>query len=330
MQERPEKLKSKVNMNEFSLINRFFKSIPQRRDDVIFGIGDDAACLRLPPEKDLVISCDTLVADIHFVADWDAYNIAYKAVMANVSDIAAMGGTPGWLTLALTLPAVDEVWLGRFAKGLGDAMSQFNLALIGGDTTKGPLSMTIGIHGTVPQNKAVRRSGAKPGDFIFVSGPLGAAAQAVALLDNNDVDVNHKNSLMDALLYPKPRIDLNRYLLQYASSAIDISDGLAADLNHILEQSQVGACLFWDSIPVHPLLELYQGKKAVEFAIKGGDDYELCLTVPAAQKPDFIKALNDGGLSCFPIGMIEQQQGLRARLNNGEIKIINPGGYSHF
>lgn len=317
-------------MNEFALINQFFKSIPQRRDDVILGIGDDAACLRLPSQKDLVISCDTLVADIHFVADWDAYNIAYKAVMANVSDIAAMGGTPRWLTLALTLPCVDKVWLERFAKGLGDAMAPFNLALIGGDTTKGPLSMTIGIHGTVPQNQAIRRSGAKPGDFIFVSGPLGAAAQAVAFLDKKDVDVNHKNSLMDALLYPKPRIDLNHYLLQYASSAIDISDGLAADLNHILKASHVGACLLWDSIPIHPLLKQYQGKKAVEFAIKGGDDYELCLTVPAAQKPHFIKALQEKGLSCFPIGMIEQQQGLRARLNNGDMITINPSGYSHF
>ncbi|KTD21869.1 thiamine-phosphate kinase [Legionella londiniensis] len=317
-------------MNEFELINTFFKSLSAKRPDVVLGIGDDAACLCVPIGHDLVVSSDTLVANIHFLSDWDAYDIAYKAVMVNVSDIAAMGGDPNWMMLALTLPESDASWLKRYAEGLYDAMREFNLALVGGDTTRGPLAMTICIHGLVPSGKAVTRSGASPGDIVYVSGPIGAAAQAVAFLDNKSLDANDRTVLMNALMHPKPRVDLNQILLRYATSAIDISDGLAADLNHICEESDVGAILNLEAIPVHPLVKRYQGDKAIDFALHGGDDYELCFTVSEKQNQAFLCTMAELGLHCFPVGCIAEEKGMRGKEKDGTTKTIQTSGYSHF
>ena len=316
-------------MDEFSLIDVFFKSIPHQRKDVVFGIGDDAACLQIPHGMQLLVSCDTLVDDIHFLSSWDAYDIACKAVMVNVSDIAAMGGTPCWLTLAITLPTLEKNWLHRFSQGLHDSLSSYNMALIGGDTTHGPLCMTLTIHGLVPVGKAVRRSGARPGDKIYVSGELGGAALAVACLQHQDIDAADKAILMKKLLHPVPRVDLAVDLRAYATAAIDISDGLSADLNHICVESQVGACLKLDSLPVHPLVKKYLGKKALDFALNGGDDYELCFTVAPKNEEQFLASLAKTGLSCYPIGLVQEQLGLRATLN-GEMVPIIIDGYKHF
>ncbi|MDP1602827.1 MAG: thiamine-phosphate kinase [Legionella sp.] len=317
-------------MNEFSLIDVFFKTGALTRDDVVFGIGDDAACLQVPSGTQLLVSTDTLVADVHFLSEWDAYDIAWKAVMVNVSDIAAMAATPCWLSLALTLPEFNHHWLTRFSEGLHAALQRFNISLIGGDTTRGPLSLTLTIHGLVPANKAVRRSGAKPGDTIWVSGEIGGAAQAVSFLKNDSFDATDMSVLLDKLLHPNPRVDLSSILQRYATAAIDISDGLSADLNHICEASGVGASLSLSAIPIHPLVKKYQQDQAVNFALCGGDDYELCFTVPDYHDKQFLDELKRAGLLCYPIGVIEDKPGLRLSTDKGQCIAFMPGGYSHF
>jgi len=313
-----------IQVNEFSLINDYFNSIAPHRDDVLFGIGDDAACVRVPADMDLLVSTDTLVENVHFRSDWDAYDIAWRSVNVNVSDMAAMAALPCWVSLALTLPTFDESWLRRFSLGLSDALRDYNIALIGGDTTRGPLTITLTIHGLAPKGQAIRRSGANVGDAIVVSGALGAAAQAV--VDEPMVDAHLRSILMDKLLRPRPRLDLMDLLRSHATAAIDISDGLSADLNHILNASQVGATLDLASIPVHPFVQQIQKANAIEFALSGGDDYELCFTVP-------LKALHyftDAGLGCCCVGMIESDPGLRAKTSTGDIVPLTVKGYSHF
>lgn len=317
-------------MNEFSLINTYFKTITHQRDDVILGIDDDAACLSIPPGQQLLVSCDTLLVDVHFLSTWDPYDIAYRAVMVNVSDIAAMGGTPSWLILALTLPDTNDAWLAGFSRGLRDALNRFNIALVGGDTTRGPLSMTLTIHGLVPEGQAVCRHGAQPGDKIYVSGELGAAALAVADLTSKRMNHIDRAEAMKKLLSPQPRLDLAEVLRLFATAAIDISDGLSADLNHICVQSKVGACLMLDSLPVHPLLKHYEPEQALDFVLGGGDDYELCFTVPPEDEAHLLEALVDAGLTCYLIGVIEEQPGLRLRSKDGQVSAYEAKGYRHF
>ena len=317
-------------MNEFSLIDRYFKSITHPRRDVVFGIGDDAACLRIPDGMQLLVSTDSLVADVHFLSSWDPYDIAYKAVMVNVSDIAAMGGEPSWMSLALTLPAPDETWLQRFSQGLQDSLSQYNVALIGGDTTRGPLSMTLTIHGLIPEGCSVRRGGASPGDKIYISGAIGAAALAVANLKSNHIARTDNVVLMEKLLHPMPRVDLHHVLQTYATAAIDISDGLSADLYHICEASNVGATILTEAIPVHPLVKKYQGENALDFALGGGDDYELCFTVAPEDDVQLLMMLAKEKRACYCIGVIEKEPGLRAKDRKGKHIELKPKGYSHF
>ncbi|MFT4060229.1 MAG: thiamine-phosphate kinase [Legionella sp.] len=317
-------------MNEFSLIDKYFKHLSLKREDVLLGIGDDAACLRIADGMSLLVSTDTLVANVHFLAQWAPYDIAYRSVMVNVSDIAAMGAQPCWVTLALTLPEMNADWLSEFARGLNDALGQFNIALVGGDTTHGPLSITLTIFGQVPHGQELRRRGAKPGDVIFVSGMIGAAALAVKLLDVQDIDAKNKAELMQKLLSPKPRVDLSNYLRATASAAIDISDGLSADLNHLCVASGVGAYLDAQAIPLHPLISKYCAEKAIDLALTGGDDYELCFTVPEGKVAALMTALKKAELICYPIGVIEAQPGLRMKTGTNHCEELIPYGYTHF
>lgn len=323
-------MKSALVMNEFSLIDVFFKTPALQRDDVIYGIGDDAACLQVPPGKQLFVSTDTLVADVHFLSSWDPFDIAFRAVMVNVSDIAAMAAIPCWVSLALTIPDADFTWLTRFSEGLHAALSPFGISLIGGDTTRGPLSITLTIHGMAPHGKGVRRKGAMPGDIIWVSGELGAAALAVSFLERPDMAETDRLVLMKKLLHPQARIDLAVMLQRFATAAIDISDGLAADLNHICEASGVGACLSLAAIPVHPLVIKYLGDNATDFSIGGGDDYELCFTTPASLYNDVVETLNEDGLFCYSVGVIEEVPGLRGADSRGDVIVLAPRGFSHF
>ncbi|KTD70411.1 MULTISPECIES: thiamine-phosphate kinase [Legionella] len=316
-------------MDEFSLVENFFKPLDLKRDDVLLGIGDDAACVRIPQGMNMLVSTDTLVSDVHFLPQWDAYDIACRAVMVNVSDMAAMAAEPRWLTLALTLPKLDEQWLTSFARGLKDSLSRYNLTLIGGDTTQGPLSITLTILGTAPDGHAVLRSGARAGDIIVLSGKLGAAALAVKFLENPDLPPHEHAELMNKLLHPKPRIDLIGFLRNYATAAIDISDGLSADLNHICVASGVGACLNEDAIPIHALVNQYWAD-AVDLALTGGDDYELCFTVAEYRFASLMNEFKKANLLCYPIGVIEETPGLRIKDANNQYHKLTPAGYSHF
>jgi thiamine-monophosphate kinase len=316
-------------MDEFSLIDTYFKSIQRNREDVVFGIGDDAACLEVPAGMQLLVSTDTLVDKVHFLTTWGPYDIASRSVRTTISDIAAMGGTPSWLSLALTLPEFDASWLHSFSQGLKEVLDNFNISLIGGDTTRGPLSITLTIHGLVPKHKCVRRKGAAPGDSIYVSGDLGGAAFALVSEHRTDMNNTDKQLLMKKLLHPEPRIDMIHDLQTYASAAIDISDGLSSDLSHICKASQVGAHLDLNSIPLYPLITKYQTNSGLDFALHGGDDYEICFTVSPENEADFLLSLASKNTHCFRIGLIEETLGLRGMMANGEMMIIEPKGYNH-
>ncbi len=317
-------------INEFALIERFFKPLERLHADIVYGIGDDAACVKVPAGYDLLISTDTLVADVHFLKDWDAYDIAYKAVVVNLSDIAAMAAKPAWVTLALTLPELNIEWLERFTQGLAAALKQFDLALIGGDTTRGPLSLSLTIHGLAPQNQARRRSGACPGDKIYLSGELGAAAMAVNFLEDKSLSSNAKEILIQKLKHPYPRLDFAELLRTYATAVIDISDGFSADLNHICEASRVGALLNLKDVPIHLLVSHYQPKHALALALNGGDDYELCFTIPAQQEENFLALAKEASLKCYLVGSIEAEPGLRFVDDKGVLQCLKPEGYKHF
>lgn len=314
-------------MDEFSLIDFFAHKKGHPRKDVLFGIGDDAAGLRLNPGLDLLISTDTLVENVHFLKSWDPYDIAYKAAMVNISDMAAMAANPCWITLALTLPHIEEEWLKRFAQGLNDALQQFEIELVGGDTTKGPLCITLTVLGSAPKGTAVQRSKAKPGDKIYVTGELGGAAIAIGEL--NSFTAEEKKAVQKKLFRPKPRVDFISALREYASAAIDISDGLSSDLNHICEASQVGACIDFCKVPMYELLQRFPIDSAFDLAFHGGDDYELCFTVPTERDKNFLAYLAQAGLSCYEIGIIEEQKGLRLQ-KSGHISPLTPQGYKHF
>lgn len=317
-------------MNEFALIDCFFKNAALARPDVILGIGDDAACVQVPADKQLLISTDTLLPEVHFCSHWDPYDIACKAVMVNISDMAAMAAQPAWISLALTLPNDDKYWLTRFSQGLHDSLRRFNISLIGGDTTRGPLSITLTIHGLASPGQILRRQGAQVGDKIMVSGELGAAALAVFYLDQEILEVRDRGILMAKLQHPEPRVDLANVLQTYATAAIDISDGLSADLNHICTASGVGACIDSNALPIHPLVKQYCLTNAVDFVLQGGDDYELCFTIPAEHEEAFKQALDSLRLECYAIGIIEKEPGLRLINEAGQVNQFIPKGYQHF
>ena len=229
-----------------------------------------------------MVTVDTIVAGVHFPPDTSAEDIGYRALAVNLSDIAAMGAMPAWATLALTMPAADESWLEGFCAGFFSLARAHDVTLIGGDTTAGPLTVTVQIMGHVPAGKALRRSGAQPGDLVFVSGHLGDAAAGLALIEKRADTSNaaHRDFLIERFLRPVPRIGLGKALRGLASATIDISDGLGADLGHILEASGVGARIDPDRLPrSRALIETFEPMRAFELALSGGDDYELCFTL---------------------------------------------------
>lgn len=266
-------------MDEFALIEKVLMPIAGSREDVVLGIGDDGAVVRPPPGEELVVVADTIVAGVHFPPELLAADIGYRAVAVNLSDIAAMGAEPRWATLALTLPDSDESWLREFASGLHAALAAHHVALIGGDTTRGPLTITVQIIGSVPQGAALTRHGARPGDGIYVSGTVGDAAAGLAILQRGDARTEAEEFLVERFRRPTPRIALGLALREFASSCIDISDGLLADLGHIAHRSGCGARIEAASLPMGlELLASTDRILALQLAVTGGDDYELCFT----------------------------------------------------
>ncbi len=318
--------------SEFSVITRFFSQQVVQRSDVDIGIGDDAAVLQVQAGQRLAISTDVLVAGQHFFADADPIGIGHKALAVNLSDLAAMGATPAWVTLGLTLPAVDEAWLAGFCQGFFRLAEQHNVQLIGGDMTRGPLAIAVQIHGWLKGAMALTRSGAQPGDLICVTGTLGDACLGLAWL-RGEQPVNTANQayLRQRLEQPQPRIAAGQALLGLATAAIDISDGLAQDLGHILRLSGVGARLNLLQLPTSAELQAtLTGSERWQAMLTGGDDYELCFTVPPARLAT-VQALSAAWeCGCAVIGTVETEPGLRCIAPDGSVWTPLHQGYDHF
>lgn len=315
-------------MDEFALIEKVLKPIAGSRDDVVLGIGDDGAVVQPSPGEELVVVADTIVAGVHFPPELAAADIGYRAVAVNLSDIAAMGAEPRWATLALTIPDSEESWLREFARGLHDALAAVEVALIGGDTTRGPLTVTVQIIGSVPRGKALTRDGARPGDTIYVSGTLGDAAAGLAILQRGGPKTAAEQVLVSRFKRPTPRIALGQALRGIATSCIDISDGLLADLQHIAHRSGCGARIHADLLPLGPeLLAGTDARSALHWAAAGGDDYELCFTIPNDGCPEILRHL----APWHRIGAMTSVAGEVALLDHEDQPIIlGRSGYRHF
>ena len=304
-------------MAEFSIIDTYFNR--KNANSVDLGVGDDSALLTPPPQQQLVICADTLVAGRHFPMNTDPHAIGWKAVAVNLSDIAAMGATPHSILLALSLPQIDHDWLKAFSQGLYDCCDQFGVNLIGGDTTQSPhLTLSVTALGWVDIGQAIPRSGAKPGDLICVSGTVGDAAFALQHLGH---------PLQKRLDYPTPRCQLGAALKGLAHSMIDVSDGLAQDLGHILKASQVGAKLQLENLPISPALHALSDEQKWQYALAGGDDYELCFTISPQNYEKLLQKQLDVSISM--IGTIQQQHGLTFE-KDGVDHSLQFNGYQHF
>jgi len=318
-------------MKEFELIKHFFSEQVVKRKDVLLGIGDDCAVVSIAENQDVVVTTDTLVAGVHFPLGTSPKAIGHKAVAVNLSDIAAMGAKPSWISLAITLPEVNDDWLAEFCAGAFELCEYYNVQLIGGDTTQGPLSITITAQGLTPEGKYLSRSGAKSGDWLYVTGVLGDAAlalqhQKVPLLEECDL----VEKVQEKLDFPKPRVLAGQALREYASAAIDISDGLLADLGHICQASGVGANVVLDAVPLSEAMNKSQPfDDAINFALNGGDDYELLFTVSEDNKVGMETALSNAGIQITCIGQMNASQTISTTLNNKPVP-IKGSGFQHF
>jgi thiamine-monophosphate kinase len=313
-------------MNEFDLIKRYFTTASS---DVVLGVGDDAAIVRPTAGCDLHVSVDTLVEGRHFFADVDPVDLGHKTLAVNLSDMAAMGARPRWALLSLALPDVDPVWLDGFARGFFALAQRHGVSLIGGDTTRGPLTLSVTIMGETLAGGGLCRHAARVGDDIWVSGELGLAAVALRQRLHGDLAIPADvletcRCKMDA---PEPRLALGQALQPIAHAAIDISDGLMADLGHILQRSAVGAEIWSQSLPTHPWIA-EQGASLLDAVAAGGDDYELCFTADPGQRAD-IEALASG-CRVTRIGRVVAGDRARLLLASGEELFTGRNGFDHF
>jgi thiamine-monophosphate kinase len=327
-----------MSLSEFSIIERYFTHRASTRHDVVIGIGDDAAVLDIPQGMQLVAATDTFIADVHFPAATAPAAIGHKSLAVNLSDLAAMGAQPAWATLVLSLPEADADWLEAFARGFFELCERYGVQLVGGDTTRGPLAVTVQAMGLVPRGRMLRRRAAQVADRIFVTGTLGDASLGLRLLQaSGRPESAEARELVRRLEYPEPRIAFGVALRDIASAAIDISDGLIADLGHILDCSRVGAELTVDRVPTSAayqrICEQLHSRpgtdEAMQAALTGGDDYELCFTVPPYRIGQ-LEALTELFESCTQIGFIQEMPGLRCTYSDG--RDFRPGslGYEHF
>jgi len=318
--------------DEFSLIAQYFSACGAEGDDTLLGVGDDCALLAPPAGEALAVTTDTLISGVHFPLRSPARQIAQRALAVNLSDMAAMGATPRWFQLALTLPDSDQNWLAEFSAGLNAMACEFNCALVGGDTTRGPLTISITLMGTVPSNQALKRSGAKPGDTIFASGTLGDGAAGLAAVEGRlSLSAEDATFLEGRFWQPQARVAQGLKIREFASAAIDISDGLVADLGHIVKASQVGALVEVDKLPLSPALRrAADSGRGLTWALSGGDDYELCFTVPANGLAQCQILIDEGLLTAAPIGQIIEGQGVRCVDGQGSPFDVSHSGYQHF
>lgn len=318
--------------DEFSLIAQYFSACGTVGENTVLGVGDDCALLAPPPGELLAVTTDTLLAAVHFPLDAPAQLIAQRALAVNLSDIAAMGATPRWFQLALTMPKADQSWLAEFSAGLNAMACQFNCVLVGGDTTRGPLTISITLMGTVPTGQVLKRSGAKPGDTIYVTGNLGDGAGALAVLEGKlSTCAEDAAYLKQQFWRPQARVGEGLAIRGFASAAIDISDGLLADLGHIAKTSQVGAVVSVDKLPLsEALCRSSDPERRLNWALSGGDDYELCFTVPADKLTKCQRLIDEGELTATPIGQIIEGQGVHCIDQQGVSLNVSDCGYQHF
>ena len=316
-------------MDEFELIRRYFSIDPVKRADVVQGIGDDAALLRVPEGQELVVTTDSLLPGVHFPADLDPEAIGHRALAANLSDLAAMGAEPAWVLLALTLPAADEAWLAGFSRGFFALAKQHRVQLVGGNIARGPLNITITAQGFVPRGQALRRSGATAGDKLFVTGNPGDAAAGLQLIQAGKMDQD--DPCVRRFTHPEPRIAAGLALRDLASACIDISDGLLADLGHLLESSGVGATVLTGKLPLSKrLLQLHGMDAGLQLALTGGDDYELCFTAAPERQQAIEAKLKELGCAVVCIGSVDAEPGLRVLEVSGHGLKVTAAGYTHF
>ena len=317
-------------MGEFELIRNFFAAAPcaQTGEGVVLGIGDDCALLAVPPGEQLAISTDTLVAGVHFPDACDPFLLGQRALAVAASDLAAMGATPLAFTLALTLPDVDPDWLQAFAHGLNLMAQNCSLSLVGGDTTRGPLSLTMTVFGRVPAGQALTRSGARPGDLLCVGGPLGDAAGALPLvLNQRSAEASIAHALLAQYWSPQPQLALGLALRGKATAALDISDGLLADCGHIALASGVRVVVERDALPLSAPLKTFLGLEAARnAALGGGDDYVLAFTLPASQLAGLLAA----GFPVHVVGRVVAGQGVALIDGDGQDVTPSTRGYQHF
>lgn len=315
-------------MSEFSLIDAIRARVAAARGDVVLGIGDDAALLDVPHGLRLVACTDTLVAGVHFPREAAPEDIGWKALAVNLSDLAAMGAEPAWALLALTLPEADARFVERFADGFAALAGAHEVALVGGDTTQGPLSVTVTALGTVPAGAALTRGGARAGDAVFVTGTLGDAAAALRRLQDGKTA---PAEWLARLHRPEPRIAAGLALRGIASACIDVSDGLLADLGHVCRASGVGAELDADLLPLSPALaSAFDAATCRELALAGGDDYELCFTVPTPRQAGIAEALARAGSRATRIGRVVAGAGVRVADARGNVLATPRTGWEHF
>ena len=317
---------------EFNLIEKYFVGRQKQRNDVLLAAGDDCALVQVPQGLSVAISTDTLVAGTHFLADADPALVAHKALASNISDLAAMGATPAWVSFALTMPEPDEAWLSPFCESFFSLADYFGIQLIGGDTTKGPLSLTLTVQGLVNPEKALRRNGARVGDRIYVTGNLGDSKAGLdVILSDQQEDKPYASELEQRHYLSSPRVLVGQALLGLASSAIDISDGLISDLKHILKRSNVGASIDVSTLPVSNELVQFLGsaEQAQQYALSSGEEYELCFTVPEQNLGAIESALAHCGTQITCIGQI-RPEGMFEIHSQGKALDWTLSGYDHF
>ncbi len=324
--------RDQAHLGEFDLISRYFSRLGCARSDVLLGVGDDAALLRMPANAELAAAVDTIVAGRHFPHDSDARSIGHRALAVNLSDLAAMGATPAWATLALTVPNADPDWLERFSGGLADLANSYDVALVGGDTTAGPLTISVQLMGHVASGTALRRSGAHAGDLLTVTGTLGDAGAGLALATGSHTsnDRAAASVLRQRFEYPIPRVEFGAAARGTATAAMDLSDGLVGDLPKLACASGLAAHVDVECLPLSDALQaLASPQQARDWALGAGDDYELLLAVPPGGYAKLTSLAAQLGLRLTAIGELRRGTGVSWALNGA--KFTPPAqGYDHF
>lgn len=324
-------------MNEFALIRDYFARPNFVRKDVILGVGDDAAITQVPQGQYLATTTDTLLEGVHFLPEASPEAIAHKAIAVNLSDLAAMGAEPAWINLSLSVERVDQQWLASFSEKINELTQYFSIQLIGGDTVKGKTAVTITAQGFVPADSMLTRSGAQPGDWLFLTGTVGDAAAGLAFL-KKDITIDDKTAaeyLVKRHYFPTPRVLAGTTLRRLATSCIDVSDGLLQDLGHIVDGSSVGALVHLDKLPISEALgnTIKDLEQALTYACTGGDDYELLFSIPEEHRVSMETAMANYNLPVTCIGQITGAQGkIDLRLNDETFSFaaIKDKGFQHF